>query len=456
MAGAHILVVDDEELVRWTFDTALKEEGYRVDAAETGEDALEKFGKRKYDLVILDIKLPGIDGVEVLKRIREADKDALVIMITAHGGVESAVECMKLGAFHYVQKPFKIDEVKMLVRQALELASLRIRIDDHVEKQKEEFSFEGIVAQSPAMQKVFEVATKVAARPTSTLLILGESGTGKGMLAKAIHYASPLSKQLFVELNCAAIPETLLESELFGYEPGAFTDAKKRKIGLVEKAHKGTLLLDEIGDMSLPLQAKLLKVIEEKWFTRLGGDEPISVDVRFIAASNKDLTEMVKEQTFREDLLFRLNVITITLPPLRDREDDTILLAKHFIRELNQEMGRNIEQISPDAAAALRAYHWPGNIRELRNVIERVMILEEGPTIELENLPANIQGDIQPGEGREGPMTLEELEKDYILRMLDANDGNISQTAKRLGISRHTIMRKLEKWGRGGGGEGEG
>ncbi len=453
MSNQRILVVDDEELVRWTFEQALSEEGYAIDLAETGEEAVEKFGKRKYDLVILDIKLPGIDGVEVLTHIREADPNELVIMVTAHGGVESAVQCMKLGAFHYVQKPFDIDEVKLLVGQALRLSELRIRVDDHVEQQKQAFSFEGIVWASPAMEKVLGIAEKVAARPTSTLLILGESGTGKGILAKAIHYTSPMSQQPFVELNCAAIPETLLESELFGYEPGAFTDAKKRKIGLVEKANKGTLLLDEIGDMSLPVQAKLLKVIEEKKFIRLGGDDVITVDVRFMAASNKNLVEMAKEGTFREDLLFRLNVITITLPPLRDRGDDVILLAKHFIAGLNQEMGRNIESINPDAAAALRTYHWPGNIRELKNTIERVMILEEGPTLELENLPANIQGNIQPGEGREGPMTLDELEKNYIMRTLEAMDGNISQTAKTLGISRHTIMRKLEKWGKGTGEE---
>ena len=447
----RILVVDDEELVRWTFNEALSEEGYGVDAVATGEEALDKYRRRKYDLVILDIKLPGIDGVEVLQKIREIDKDALVIMITAHGGIESAVQCMKLGAFHYLTKPFEIDEVKLLTRQALELAYLRVRIDDHVARQKEAFSFEGIVGVSSAMAQVFEIARKVADRPTSTLLILGESGTGKGMLAKAIHYSSPLSDQPFVELNCAAIPDALLESELFGYEPGAFTDAKKRKIGLVEKAHKGSALLDEIGDMSLPVQAKLLKVIEEKTFTRLGGDDLITVDVRFIAASNKDLNEMVREGAFREDLLFRLNVITITLPPLRDRGEDIILLAKHFIVTLNKEMGRNIESISPDAARALRTYHWPGNIRELRNVIERVMILEDGTVIELENLPPNIQGTTVPGAAAEGPMTLEELEKDHILRTLDAMSGNISQTAKMLGISRHTIMRKLEKWGRSTG-----
>jgi len=272
------------------------------------------------------------------------------------------------------------------------------------------------------------------------------------MLAKAIHYSSPISKQPFVEINCAAIPETLLESELFGYEPGAFTDAKKRKIGLVEKAHKGAIFLDEIGDMSLPLQAKLLKVIEEKTFTRLGGDDVITVDVRFIAASNKDLEKMVREATFREDLLFRLNVISIVLPPLRERGDDVIDLAKHFIAHLNREMGRSIKSISPEAAAAMRTYHWPGNIRELRNVIERVMILEEGLTLELENLPANIQGNIAQSRVKtEGPPTLEELEREYILRMLDSNGGNISQTAKTLGISRHTIMRKLERWEKSAG-----
>ena len=449
-SNQRILVVDDEELVRWTFIQALSDEGYQTDAVATGEEALESFKRRKYDLVLLDIKLPGIDGVEVLKRIREIDKNALVIMITAHGGIESAVQCMKLGAFHYLTKPFDLDEIKLLTKQALELASLRIRIDDHVESQAEMFSFKGIIGESPPMKAVFEIARKVAERPTSTLLILGESGTGKGMLARAIHYSSPLSKQPFVELNCAAIPETLLESELFGYEPGAFTDAKKRKIGLIEKAHKGTLFLDEIGDMSLPLQAKLLKVIEEKTFNRLGGEDPITVDVRVIAASNKDLQQMVKEGKFREDLLFRLNVISITLPPLRERGDDIILLAKHFITIFNQDMNRNITSISPEAAAALRAYHWPGNIRELRNVIERVMILEEGPTIELENLPPNIQGNlpIPQTQIKEAPMTLEELEKEYILRSLEAHDGNISQTAKTLGISRHTIMRKLERWGK--------
>lgn len=443
----RILVVDDEDLVRWTFSQALTSEGYSVDLAGSGEEALDFFKRRKFDLVILDIKLPGIDGVEVLKKLKEIDKDVLIIMITAHGGIESAVQCMKLGAFHYVTKPFNLDEVKLLVKQALELSSLRVRIDDHIERQQEAFSFSGIVGSAPAMQKVFEVARKVAERPTSTLLILGESGTGKGMLVKAIHYSSPLSKQPFVELNCAAIPETLLESELFGYEPGAFTDAKKRKIGLIEKANRGTLFLDEIGDMSLPLQAKLLKVIEEKTFTRLGGDDLISVDVRFIAASNKDLEKMVKEKTFREDLLFRLNVITITIPPLRERADDVIEIAKHFIRQFNQEMGRNIESISMEAANALKAYHWPGNIRELRNVIERVMILEEGPTIELENLPPNVQGSAIPEKTRkEGTLTLEELEREYIRRTLEANAGNISATAKMLGISRHTIMRKLERW----------
>jgi len=445
-SNQRILVVDDEELVRWTFNQALSEEGYQIDLAETGEIALDHYRKRKYDLVILDIKLPGIDGTVVLTKILEMDPEAQVIMVTAHGGVESAVECMKIGAFHYLQKPFDIDEVKHLVRKALEIALLRVRIDDNVAAQKELFSFVGIIGESDAMRKVFEVGLKVAERPTSTLLILGESGTGKGLLAKAIHYSSPMSTQPFVELNCAAIPETLLESELFGYEPGAFTDAKKRKIGLVEKADGGTLFLDEIGDMSLPLQAKLLKVIEEKTFNRLGGEDSISVDVRFMAASNKDLDKMVEESTFREDLLFRLNVISIVLPPLRERGDDVILLARHFISIMNQNMGRQIESISHDAAMALRKYHWPGNIRELRNIIERVMILEEGTIIELENLPANIQGNISSTPGHEGPITLDELEKDYILRMLDSNDGNISQTAKTLGISRHTIMRKLERW----------
>ncbi|HEX9746744.1 MAG TPA: sigma-54 dependent transcriptional regulator, partial [bacterium] len=306
-SNQRILVCDDEELVRWTFQQAL-EDKYNVDQAGTGEDALELYHKKKYDLVILDIKLPGIDGIETLTGIKDMNPKAQVIMVTAHGGVESAVECMQKGAFHYLLKPFDLEEVKHLVGKALQMAELEIRQEEFVDLQQATFSFTGIIGDSPKMKKVFEISAKVADRPTSTLLILGESGTGKGLLAKAIHYASPVSQEPFVELNCAAIPETLLESELFGYEPGAFTDAKKRKIGLVEKAHGGTLFLDEIGDMSLPLQAKLLKVIEEKNFTRLGGDDVISVDVRFMAASNKGLTGMVERGEFREDLLFRLNV----------------------------------------------------------------------------------------------------------------------------------------------------
>ncbi len=441
----RILVVDDEELVRWTLEQALTPDGHNVKAVVSGEEALEEFKRNGYDLVILDIKLPGIDGIEVLKQMQKINPASLVIMITAHGGVSNAVEAMKCGAHDYLQKPFEIEEVKVTVQKALEIADLRIRMDDVIEEQRESYSFGKMIGKSSRMDEIFEMATKVANTPRGNILILGDSGTGKGVLAKAIHFNSPLAEKPFVEMNCAAIPETLMESELFGYRKGAFTDAKENKPGLIEKADGGTLFLDEIGDMGFSLQAKILKVIDEKKFTRLGETTVREVEIRIIAASNKDLRAMVEAGTFRDDLYFRLDVITLELPPLKERGDDVILIAKHFIELYNKEMGRNVLSISPAAAEMMRRYDWPGNIRELRNSIERIMILEDTDKIEYGMLPATIRG--ERDEVPEGPPTLEDMERDYILKVLKEEGGNMSQAAKVLGISRHTIMRKIEKWG---------
>jgi len=441
----RILVVDDEELVRWTLEQALTPDGHNVKAVGSGEEALEEFKRNGYDLVILDIKLPGIDGIEVLKRMQKINPASLVIMITAHGGVSNAVEAMKCGAHDYLQKPFEIEEVKVTVQKALEIADLRIRMDGVIEEKRESYSFGKMIGKSSRMDEIFEMAAKVAKTPRGNILILGDSGTGKGVLAKAIHFNSPLAEKPFVEMNCAAIPETLMESELFGYRKGAFTDAKENKPGLIEKADGGTLFLDEIGDMGSNLQAKILKVIDEKKFTRLGETTEREVEIRIIAASNKDLRAMVENGTFRDDLYFRLDVITLELPPLKERGDDVILIAKHFIELYNKEMGRNVSSISPAAAEMMRRYDWPGNIRELRNSIERIMILEDTEKIEYGMLPATIRG--ERDEVPEGPPTLEDMERDYILKVLKEEGGNMSQAAKVLGISRHTIMRKMEKWG---------
>jgi len=441
----RILVVDDEELVRWSLEQALSPDGHKVKSVGSGEEALEEFKRDGYDLVILDIKLPGIDGIEVLKQMQKINPASLVIMITAHGGVANAVEAMKCGAHDYLQKPFEIEEVKVTVQKALEIAALRIRMDDVIEEQRECYSFGKMIGKSSVMLDIFEMATKVAKTPRGNILILGDSGTGKGVLAKAIHFNSLLADKPFVEMNCAAIPETLMESELFGYRKGAFTDAKENKPGLIEKADRGTLFLDEIGDMGFSLQAKILKVIDEKKFTRLGETTEREVEIRIIAASNKDLKAMVEDGTFREDLYFRLDVITLVLPPLKDRGDDVILIAKHFIEHYNKEMGRDVKSISPAAAEMMRRYNWPGNIRELRNSIERIMILEDTDQIEYGMLPASVRG--ERDEVPEGPPTLEDMERDYILKVLKEEGGNMSQAAKVLGISRHTIMRKMEKWG---------
>lgn len=453
MSQATILIVDDEVLTLNNLKKVLEKEGYEVLLADSGEAALEIIEKYKPQILLLDLMLPGISGIEVLRRVKESGGETLVIMMTAYEILERAVEAMKLGAYDYLLKPFRLNDLRGTLRRALETLNLRIRVLEHLESEKGRYFFGRVVAESQKMKEVVAVAKRVAAADKTTVLLLGESGTGKELLAKAIHYQSPRADRPLVEINCAAIPETLLESELFGYEAGAFTDARKRKLGLIEKANEGTLFLDEIADMSLNLQAKLLRVLEEGTFTRLGGQQEIRVNLRVIAATNADLAKAVEKGTFRSDLFYRLNVVPIRIPPLRERPEDIIPLALTFIQELNHELHRSFEGISPEAAQALTNYSWPGNVRELRNIIERIMSLHVDTEIKLHHLPLEIRLPQKSEEKnwlqeviQEGKYpTLEELEKSYIDHILKITGNNKSKTAKILGIHPSSLFRRLKQ-----------
>lgn len=447
-----ILIVDDEILTLNNLKKFLEREGYEIYVAETGEKALEITSRIKPDLILLDLMLPGISGLEVLRQVKEKEPNTVIIMMTAYEIIEKAVEAMKLGAYDYLLKPFPLSELKNSIRRALETLSLKIRIQEHLNTEKGRYYFGRIIANSAKMKEILNIAQKVALMERTTVLIQGESGTGKELLAKAIHYHSPRSEGPLIEINCAAIPENLLESELFGYEPGAFTDAKKRKIGLLEKGNEGTVFFDEIGDMSLNLQAKLLRVLEDGTFMRLGGNKPVKIDIRVIAATNQNLPTAVKEGRFREDLFYRLNVVPIHIPPLRERKEDIIPLALFFMSEYNRELKRSYTGISPEAAEALGKYSWPGNVRELRNIIERIMSLNDDQEIRYYHLPVEIQKYKSTGaekmiqqtlQSEEWP-TLKELEEKYIQNVLEYTGMNKSKAAKILGIHPSSLFRKLK------------
>jgi len=454
MTSYSILIVDDETLTLNNLKKALEKEGYEIHIADSGERALGIMEQLKPNLVLLDLMLPGISGLEVLKRIKENGNETIVIMMTAYEILEKAVEAMKLGAYDYILKPFKINDLKNTIRRALETLYLRIRIQDHLKSEKGRYYFGNIVAESKEMTSVLETANKISFSSKTTVLLQGESGTGKELLAKAIHYQSPRSDKPIIEINCAAIPDNLMESELFGYEAGAFTDAKKRKLGLLEKADEGTVFFDEIGDMSLNLQAKLLRVLEEETFNRLGGIRNIKVDIRIIAATNKDLEKAVKEERFRSDLFYRLNVVPIKIPPLRERKEDILPLALHFIQELNQELKRSYKKLSSEAAARLVNYPWPGNARELKNIMERIMSLHISDEIKLHHLPLEIRNYkkyagavvLEYTDKKKEFPTLEELEKQYINRVLEHTDDNKTKAAKILGIHPTSLFRKIKSW----------
>jgi two-component system response regulator AtoC len=453
-----ILVVDDEALTLRTIGRALQAEGYEVKVALSGEEAVQAFAEEPTDLALLDVVLPGIDGIEVLRQIKKSNAGTVVLMMSAYHMVDRAVESMKLGAYDYLIKPFHITDLVNSIQRASEMLALRVRVRDTVQTQKTRFDFGRVVTQNAPMREMLEMARKASESDKTTILIQGESGTGKEVLAKAIHYHSPRAQDPLVELNCAALPDTLLESELFGYEPGAFTDARRRKEGLLEKANHGTLFLDEIGNMSFNVQAKLLRVLEEGTFMRLGGTKPISVDVRIIAATNKVLKEAAAKGEFREDLFYRLNVMPLFIPPLRERPEDILPLALDIMQRYNRDLKKNFIGFTPAAAELLKQYPWPGNIRELKNVIERTMILATAGEIDEDVLPEEIR-DYQPEEIKTEDImsdaeisptghqfiTLRELEQRYIHEVLSATGNNKTAAARILGIHTTSLMRRLKK-----------
>jgi DNA-binding NtrC family response regulator len=447
MARATILVVDDEELIRWSLRDRLATEGYRVLEASTGAEALAP-RHDDIDLVLLDYRLPDADGIAILKQLKARDPELLVILLTAYASVDTAVEAMRLGAYHYINKPFKLDEIASLVDKALETTRLRREVRAFRASEAQPYSLDRIIGRSAPMLAIKDLITRVAVSPASTVLITGESGTGKDLVAKAIHYASDRASRPFMNITCSALPENLLESELFGHERGAFTGADRQKRGLLETAEGGTVFLDEIGEMAAALQARLLRVLEEKTFKRVGGTADIHVDVRVIAATNRQLENEVRQQRFREDLYYRLNVLPIALPPLRARVEDIPLLAEYYVDGFNREFRKSVQMIAPDVMARLQMYHWPGNVRELRNAIERAMLLVDGPTLTVECFPllaggrALTEGIALPPEG----VKLDELERSLVVQALERSGWNQTRAAALLGLNRDQIRYRIEKF----------
>ncbi len=450
------LIIDDEELTLRTISRSLRQDGFEVFTALSGEDGLKLFHDEEPDLVLLDIVLPGVDGVEILRQIKKANPNAIVTMMSAYHLVERAVEAMKLGAFDYLVKPFALDDLMATLHRATEVLTLRVRVRDSVESEKGRYNFGRVITHNPATIKMLEVARKAAETDHTTILILGESGTGKGVLARAIHYASPRTSMPLLEINCAALPDALLESELFGYEPGAFTDARRRKEGLLERASGGTVFLDEIANMSASVQAKMLRVLEEGTFMRLGGTSTIKVNIRLIAATNENLRSAISQGRFREDLYYRMNVVQLYIPPLRERKEDIVPLALEILQQLNRELKKNFTGFTPAAADLLEQYPWPGNIRELRNVTERTMILTTEGEIDVRHLPEEIR-DRHPEKKNNLPLSeadisptgdqflsLRELEDNYIEQVLAATGNNKTQAARILGIHPTSLLRRLK------------
>ncbi|MEW6777825.1 MAG: sigma-54 dependent transcriptional regulator [Bdellovibrionota bacterium] len=448
MSSPGVLIVDDESLIRWSLKERLESRGYRILEAESGTQAREKFSEG-VDLVFLDFKLPDADGLTLLKEFREKDPEVPVILMTAHSTIERAVEAMKRGAFDYVNKPFDLDEVEILAEKALETTKLRREVKELRASQAAPYSIAQIVGESSQIQSIKALLKKVASSPASTILLTGESGTGKDLAAKAIHYTSSRSTGPFLNITCSALPENLLESELFGHERGAFTDAKTQKKGLLEQADGGTVFLDEIGEMPPVLQAKLLRFLEEKAFRRVGGSADIRPDVRIVAATNRNLKDAVAKGQFREDLYYRLLVLPLDLPALRERVGDIPLLVKHYIVRFNQEFKKKVKGISKEALARLESYNWPGNIRELKNAVERAMLLAEGDELTPEDFTA-LPSQAVAMEGFQLPpsgINFEEMERALVVQALQRAGGNQSKAAALLGMNRDQIRYRMEKFG---------
>ncbi len=447
-SSMSILIVDDDEVTCNLLEEVLSKEGYLVDKASSGRQAIEKGENKLYEVVLTDIRMNDVDGLEVLRAYRKKSPETIIIMMTAFGSIETAIQAIKEGAYDYVSKPFKLDEIKLTIRRALEQKRL---LQENLLYRQElitKYKLDNIVGRSPQMLQVYKTIARVA-DSRSTVLIAGESGTGKELVARAIHFNSPRSAKPFVAVDCGSLAETLLESELFGHVRGAFTGAVANKKGLFEEADNGTCFLDEVGEISLAMQAKLLRVIQEHEVKRVGGTEPTKIDVRIVAATNKHLEELVAEKKFREDLFYRLNVVSIHIPPLRDRKDDIPLLAEHFLRKYAAENERPVSRISPEALDLLTRYHWPGNIRELENIIERAIILSRHSIILPEDLPRRIR--IEPsgisGTSLPSKISLIEMEKIHIIKVLEETGGNKKKAADILGIDRRTLYRMAARYG---------
>ncbi|HBR3988854.1 TPA: acetoacetate metabolism transcriptional regulator AtoC [Klebsiella pneumoniae] len=450
----RILIVDDEDNVRRMLATAFSLQGHETHCASNGQAALQHFADTPPDVVLMDIRMPEMNGIEALKVMRAQQPRIPIILMTAYAEVETAVEALRSGAFDYVIKPFDLDELNLLIQRALQLQAMKQEIRSLHQALSTSWQWGHILTNSPRMMDICKDTAKIALSQAS-VLICGESGTGKELIARAIHYNSRRANGPFIKINCAALPESLLESELFGHEKGAFTGAQTQRQGLFERAHQGTLLLDEIGEMPLVLQAKLLRILQEREFERIGGQQTIQVDIRIVAATNRDLAAMVKEGTFREDLFYRLNVIHLLLPPLRERREDIALLANHFLQKFSAENQRDMIEIDPAAMSRLTAWPWPGNIRELSDVIERAVVMSTGAVIFAEDLPAPFRqpvskgGEVkaaQPGE-RNLKEEIKREERRIIMEVLEQQEGNRTRSALMLGISRRALMYKLQEYG---------
>jgi two-component system, NtrC family, response regulator AtoC len=458
-----ILVVDDEQMIRWSLSEALRTWGYVPVEAGTVSGALREFEAERPAAVLLDIDLPDGSGLDALREIRERQAEAVVIMVTGDVVIENTISALRGGAYDFIGKPVNLEELRVTIRNGLEAHELRREVGRARRERSRQWNFEQIIGRSPAIREMLDLARKVAESEVSSVLLQGESGTGKDMVAKAVHYGSRRAELPFVAINCAAIPATLIESELFGYEKGAFTDAKARKEGLFEQAEGGTLFLDEIGELELSLQAKLLRVLEEGAFRRVGGLKDIPLDVRVVAASNRDLKAESEANRFRLDLFYRLSVILIDIPPLRERGDDVLLLAEHYIESFNRNLRlrRHIKGLAPEVVEAFRRYRWPGNVRELRNVIERAMILEDEETITTKYLPRDVAAGA--GAGAQSPagaaaaatadgfrlptdgLSLDDVEMSLVRQALEQSNGNQTRAAELLGISRDQLRYRLKK-----------
>lgn len=456
MRRERILIIDDEQILRRSLAMDFKDQGFDVQTADSGESGIELAAEFQPRIVLLDLRLPGIDGIEVLEILRKQNEEMAVIMMTAYGDTQTTVEAIKRGAFNFINKPFELTEVKQLVMQAIRNLNRNREFEYLKYQQRRFYRYGDLVGESSQMQAVYSQIETLADIDDVTILIRGESGTGKELVASAVHYKSRRTKAPFMEINCASLPETLLESELFGYEKGAFTDAKQSKKGLFELSDEGTIFLDEIGEMPLPLQAKLLRFLEKKQFKRLGSGKELQVDARIIAATNRDLESAIKEGLFRADLYYRLNVVTIYLPPLRERRDDIVLLADYFIDQFCKDMGKPPKHLTPEVKEVLHNHPWEGNVRELRNVIERAVIFSKGSDIGIDLMPPEVTGRQsefdgyiplekiwQPGRSIETAMS--QVEFQIIQDALQRCNNNKTQAAQMMGISRFALNRRMER-----------